>query len=128
VTRLFGMDRYLTGLEIAKYFAAYSPDGVSTTDSTGSVGSTNSTDNINSTDRQTGYPYAALATGSNFPDALAGAALAAKLKMPVLLTGKEKVIPEIRDYLKGLNLQKLYVFGGWAVIADQVVEEISRKD
>ncbi|MDD2234474.1 MAG: cell wall-binding repeat-containing protein [Desulfitobacteriaceae bacterium] len=119
VTRLCGVDRYLTGLEIAKHFAAYSTDGVSTA---------NSTNSINSTDRQTAYPDAALATGSNYPDALAGAALAAKVKMPVLLTGKEKVSLEIRDYLKGSNLKKLYVFGGQAVIADQMLEEISKKD
>lgn len=73
-------------------------------------------------------PYAALATGNNFPDALAGAALAAKLKMPILLTGKEQVSPQIRDYLQEANLKKLYVFGGRAIITDNVLEEVSRKD
>jgi putative cell wall-binding protein len=125
VTRLCGVDRYLTGLEIAKYFAAYSTDGVSNADITGNTGIIDSDDCAS---RQTSYPYAALATGINFPDALAGAALAAKLKMPVLLTGKENISPDVRDYLKELNLKKLYVFGGWAVIADKLVEEISRKD
>lgn len=113
VTRLNGANRYLTGLEIAKHFAAYSTDSGSTVDSTG---------------RQTDYPYAALATGNNFPDALAGAALAAKLKMPILLTGKEQVSPQIRDYLQEANLKKLYVFGGRAIITDNVLEEVSRKD
>jgi putative cell wall-binding protein len=74
----------------------------------------------------TAYPYAALATGNNFPDALAGAALAAKLKMPVLLAGKETISPEIRDYLQELNMKKLYIFGGRSIITDKVLKEINR--
>jgi putative cell wall-binding protein/chitodextrinase len=109
VTRLSGADRYLTGLEIAKHFASYSAASGSTGDSAT-------------------YPDAALATGDNYPDALAGAALAAKLKMPILLTGKERVSPEIKAYLQELNPEKLYVFGGRAVITEQVLAEINKKN
>ncbi|HHV64615.1 MAG TPA: hypothetical protein GXX46_06030 [Peptococcaceae bacterium] len=108
VTRLSGADRYLTGLEIAKHFASYSAAGGSAGDSAA-------------------YLYAGLATGDNYPDALAGGALAAKLKMPVLLAGKEKVSPEIKAYLQELNPEKLYVFGGRAVITEQVLTEINSK-
>lgn len=100
VNRLSGTDRYQTGLEIAKYFVGSQPEA---------------------------FQYAALSTGNNFPDALAGASLAAKLKMPIFLTGKEKVGTELKAYLKGLNLKKIYVFGGQGAVPDSVKEELSSK-
>jgi len=67
------------------------------------------------------------ATGENFPDALAGASLAAKNGCPVLLVKKEQINAEIRAYLSGLNLEKLYIYGGSGVISDRVKEEVSLK-
>jgi putative cell wall-binding protein len=106
VTRLSGADRYQTGLALARYFAG---NGTGTVSGNGQVS----------------FKYAALATGENFPDALAGAALAAKLKMPVLLSGKDQVKPELKDYLQGLSLEKFYFIGGQAVLPDKVKEEIA---
>lgn len=102
VLRLSGEDRHLTSLAIAKHFEEY-PEGRS----------------------GIGYKNAALVTGEDFPDALAGAALAAKSKYPILLTSKDKVNPEVSDYLREMNLEKLYIYGGKGVITDKVKDEIS---
>jgi len=106
VTRVSGNDRYGTSLEIARYFEGVAGAG-------GSI--------------PTGHRVAALATGENFPDALAGASLAAKNGCPVLLVKKEQINAEIRAYLSGLNLEKLYIYGGSGVISDRVKEEVSLK-
>jgi len=102
VLRLGGKDRYLTSLAIAKYFEGY-PEGTSVK----------------------GYKNVALATGENFPDALAGAALAAMSKYPVLLTQRDKISPEVSDYIKAMNLEKLYIYGGKEAITDKIKDEIS---
>lgn len=118
VTRLSGEDRYLTSLEIAKYFENY-PEGVSGTEKiTG-----------NHTWEHTGmytgeYKMVALATGENFPDALAGAGHAVRLNLPIILTEKDRINPEIEDYLHLLNLKKSYLYGGKGAIAEKVKEGI----
>lgn len=107
VTRLSGKDRYLTSLAIAEYFEKYKQEGTSSETSA--------------------LIKASLATGENFPDALAGAALAAKEKMPLLLAKKDGVSTEILYYLKAKSLEKLYVYGGEGVITDRTKESISLK-
>lgn len=97
VTRLSGEDRYLTSLKIAQYF-----------EGAGAA-----------------YTQAAIATGESYPDALAGAALAAKADMPLLLVKKSGVSPEIRNYLQGKQLNKLFVYGGRGAVPDSVKNEIS---
>ena len=64
-------------------------------------------------------------TVESYPDTLAGAVLAAKEKMPLLLVGKSGVCPEIKEYLKGMQLNKLYVYGGNGAITDDIKNEIS---
>lgn len=113
VTRLSGEERYLTSLATAQYFARYEPEGNALANPrTGTNARTKA---------------AALATGEDFPDALAGAVLAAKLKIPILLVQKDRVKQEVKDYLKGLNLEKIYVYGGQGAIRDQAKNEISLK-
>lgn len=53
--------------------------------------------------------------------------LPAGYRYPVFLVGQDKCPQEIKDYLKGLALQKLYVFGGKGAISDKEKEEISVK-
>lgn len=96
VTRLSGTDRYLTSLAVTRYFEQYGQD----TASTGTAR----------------YDEASLATGENFPDALAGAALAAKQNMPLLLAKKQGMSAETQAYLNAMNLMKLTLFGGEGVI------------
>ena len=64
----------------------------------------------------------AVATGANFPDALTGGVLAAKMEFPVMLlnpatgaTAAEKA------YVKSLSGPQIYVFGGTGVVSDSAV-------
>lgn len=66
-----------------------------------------------------------LATGTNFPDALAGAALAGRSGAPVLLVGD--TLPDaVRDYLEDRTGQitKVYVLGGDLAVPDAVLAEV----
>ena len=68
---------------------------------------------------------ASLATGKNFPDALAGSVLAAKIKMPVLLTDNTKINDSTKYFVSDLAPEKLYVFGGATVISDSIANGYS---
>lgn len=103
-------DRYLTRLAIAQHFETYGAD---------------SPNNSSTSDSTKRYTQAALATGESYPDALAGAALAAKEKMPLLLVEKSAVRSEIKEYPKGKQLNKLFVYVGQGAITDSVKNEIS---
>jgi putative cell wall-binding protein len=64
-----------------------------------------------------------LATGSNFPDAMAGAALAAKNNAPIFLTGKYSLSPEIINFLKSKNVKHVVALGGSSVVSDKIVND-----
>lgn len=86
VTRLAGDDRYDTALAIVKFF------------------------------EKDKYTKVALATGLNYPDALAGAALAAKKGAPLLLVGRDSIKKTVFDYID--DHTEAYIFGGEGVIAN----------
>ena len=90
VDRLFGPDRYGTS-------AAISADGFAP-----------------------GVPVAFVATGEDFPDALAGAAAAGSLGGPVLLVQKLAIPTSVMDELRRLQPAQIVVVGGSGVISDQV--------
>ena len=60
---------------------------------------------------------ACIATGKNFPDALAGGAFAANRDMPVFLVG-DSVTPELRARTK--DADRLYIFGGTAAVSAEI--------
>lgn len=62
-----------------------------------------------------------LATGANFPDALAGAALAAQGPSPVLLTTPDQLPPEVEAELARLSPDTVVVLGGPTAVSDAVV-------
>ncbi len=66
-----------------------------------------------------------VATGANFPDALAGAAHAGRLGAPVLLVG-DTLPPPVRDYLtaRAGQITTVHVLGGEAAVSDGVVAEV----
>ncbi|MBL4933634.1 cell wall-binding repeat-containing protein [Clostridium paridis] len=67
-----------------------------------------------------------LATGSDFPDALTGSVLAAKLKAPILLTGDDSNNAKDLDFINK-NLPKsgnIYVLGSSGVIPDKLINQI----
>lgn len=88
VTRVYGSDRYLTCAKINDTFADVLTGGA-----------------------------VCLATGTNFPDALAGGVLAAASASPLLLTGGT-LLDYQTDYIAGRKPDTVYVFGGSAVVSD----------
>ncbi len=90
--RVFGADRYLTSVEVGKRFNDVFPSS-----------------------------DIAIATGKNYPDALAGAAFAAKNGMPVFLVD-EKMPADAADYLSALNSGSIIVFGGKNAVSDAIVD------
>lgn len=73
---------------------------------------------------QSAYPNGAtnvmVATGRNFPDALAGSAAAGRFSMPVLLTQLDSIPASTLSEIDRLNPQKIYVLGGPAVVSEAV--------
>lgn len=67
----------------------------------------------------------AIATGENYPDALAGSALAAKNKTALLLTANGTASAEIKSIIKGnSNTKTLYLFGGEGVLPERSIKLI----
>ena len=65
-----------------------------------------------------------LATGANFPDALAGGSPAGIAKGPVLLTQQLCIPPAVNDEIDRLNPSQLIVLGGEAAVATTVINRI----
>ena len=70
-----------------------------------------------------------VATGMDFPDALAGGVYAAINKAPLFLVNGKLNTPKLTDdqnsYLKGKNASKITVFGGTGVVSDEFVKLIA---
>ncbi|SDH45450.1 cell wall-binding repeat-containing protein [Desulfosporosinus hippei] len=64
-----------------------------------------------------------IATGSNFPDALAGSVYAANFKAPILLVDGSLSDNQI-NYLKTLKMTGATLFGGEAVITKDIEEQL----
>lgn len=66
-----------------------------------------------------------LATGTNFPDALAGAPLAYHKGAPILLTSEHTLHSSAKKGIEEMDVKKVTILGGAGVISDNVVEEIN---
>lgn len=88
--RLAGANRYATSAAISR--AAFSP----------------------------GVPVAFIATGANFPDALAAAPAAAKMGGPVLLSAGGSLSSETASELDRLDPARIVLVGGTGVLSDAV--------
>jgi len=66
-----------------------------------------------------------VATGRNFPDALAGSALAPKTSSGILLTG-ESLSEDQKNFLSGKmpNIKNIVALGGTAVVSDNILNAI----
>lgn len=112
---------------ISIFVFAYAPKANATT----------STDRIAGYDRyqtavaasQSGWPDGAdsaiLAYGEDFPDALSAGPLAHKYNAPILLTGSYDLNNDTADELKRLQVKKVYIIGGYAVISKAVNNQLS---
>jgi len=94
VVRLGGKDRFETSLKIANYFTK---------------------------DTQT---TALVSYGLNFPDALAGGALASKTASPILLVNKD--VTAQKAFLDKSNITKLYVLGSTSAVSDSIVSQLKK--
>ncbi len=97
VSRIEGANRYKTSLNISKQF------------------NNDKVDNV------------IIASGSDFPDALAGSSLSKKLKAPILLVDKDiKDSLDSIDYIKNhLNVnENVYILGGNASVSEDYVNYI----
>jgi putative cell wall-binding protein len=90
VTRLAGPDRYATAVAISQ--ASFAPN----------------------------VPVAFIATGSSFPDALAGAAVAGRDGGPVLLVTRDAIPTAVKAELTRLKPKKIVVLGGTGVVSSAV--------
>ncbi|MCS5715769.1 cell wall-binding repeat-containing protein [Herbiconiux sp. CPCC 205716] len=73
-----------------------------------------------------GAPVAFVASGSTFPDALAGSAAAGKLGGPVLLVTKDAIPGPVKAELERLRPGAIVVLGGRASIGDAVADALDK--
>ncbi|MEI3846434.1 MULTISPECIES: cell wall-binding repeat-containing protein [unclassified Microbacterium] len=71
-----------------------------------------------------GVGTAVVAAGANFPDALAGAAAAAHLGGPLLLTPHNVLPPAVKDELVRLDPERILVLGGPGAVSDAVLTQL----
>jgi len=95
VTRIGGADRYETAVKMANYFG------------------------------KTGFSNVLLATGTDFPDALAGAAYAAKYGMPIILTSPNRANKTVVDYMAQSPLSYIYVAGDAGAVSDSALMAVA---
>jgi glucose/arabinose dehydrogenase len=65
-----------------------------------------------------------VATGTNFPDALAGSAAAARHTMPVLLVGPNSIPAATKAELNRLKPQTIFLLGGTGAVSEAVRAEL----
>ncbi|NUP47823.1 MAG: hypothetical protein HOW97_11010 [Catenulispora sp.] len=94
LTRLVGADRYATAAEVAA------------SDLYGGSASGR-------------YSTAAVATGTNFPDAVSGGAVAGAQGGPLLLTDGDGLPPQERNILRAARISDLVVLGGVTAVSDR---------
>ncbi len=87
--RLSGSNRYQTSLETAKRYSSILRGG-----------------------------GAVIATGEDFPDALAGGVLAAKVGKPIVLVNNTSTVDGLHRFLKTRGNGSLYILGGRSAVSD----------
>jgi putative cell wall-binding protein len=66
-----------------------------------------------------------IARADAYPDALAGAPLAAVVGGPILLTGSDRLHPSLPAELARLGAEKAYLLGGHAALSQQVEDDLA---
>lgn len=72
----------------------------------------------------TSVDSAYVASGQNYPDALAASAAAARHNVPVVITRRDSLPRTSREALERLTINRATVAGGTAVVSDAVMEEL----
>ena len=71
------------------------------------------------------YNAVVVASGENFPDALAVTPFAANIKAPIVLTGKDSLSPEGKAAIE--KAENVYIIGGTNAVSQRVEDEILGK-
>lgn len=78
---------------------------------------------------QDAFPHAApnvvIATADAFPDALAGAPLAAHLEAPLLITGRDGLDPRVAQEIARLGAGNAWLLGGGAALSEAVAADLA---
>lgn len=61
-----------------------------------------------------------LATGEDYPDALSTSSIASKMRIPILLTQKDRLPDKVKQYIDGKKITQTYVIGGTGVINESI--------
>lgn len=117
--RISGDSRYSTAASLAMATVASSLSAVT-------VEGKISLENIPQGAALQNVPAVAIATGENFPDALAIASIAGAKRMPILLTSTNGLPADTLKTLRRLNPAKVYLIGGNGSISPQVEQEIKQ--
>lgn len=72
-----------------------------------------------------GAAEAVLAAAGDFPDALAGGPLAARLGAPLLLTGPDELAAATRDALRDLGVSQVTLLGGPEAISPELEQQLA---
>jgi putative cell wall-binding protein len=126
VTQIWGQDQYGTAQQVAQYVAA---SNIGTVMTPGAYGGTyNDTSGANGTAAASVSHVclrtAILATGVNFPDAMAASATSWENGLPILLTEKGSLAPEASAAILNLGIQQVIVMGGPDAISDNVLTQL----
>lgn len=65
-----------------------------------------------------------VASGANFPDALAGSAMAGKLGAPMMITNPGGMDEATLNLLRSYSPSKVYVLGGRGAVSDAVINQV----
>ncbi len=71
--------------------------------------------------------YAVIASGENFPDALAGSSLAGKYNCPLLLTPQRLLPSEALNEILRLGVSQVFVLGGTGAVSQNVVSSLKSR-
>jgi putative cell wall-binding protein len=128
VNQIYGQDQYGTAQAVAQ-FPAVGNVGDLNNAMPGAYGGTyNDTTGANGTAALSSpanpVPSAILATGVNFPDAMAASATAWNESVPILLTEKGSLAPEASAAILNDGIQQVIVMGGPDAISDNVLTQL----
>ncbi|OZM56472.1 hypothetical protein CIB95_11900 [Lottiidibacillus patelloidae] len=75
---------------------------------------------------QTPVTNAIVATGINFPDALTGSVLAAKLNAPLMLVRQNSIPAEMQTLISEMGLDSFTILGGTGAVSEDVIDDLPR--
>lgn len=65
-----------------------------------------------------------IASGENFPDALAASSLASEYKAPILLSGKDRLPSSVENYLKSNPPKEVILLGGESALSKNIESQL----